>query len=152
MDSLRLDAVDAVDLAIVSAHCQDAVLRVDDMTFHPAERRFVLAMNRFVWEAVDRRPRFSLRRRDYERRRAALSFARVEGVRRLGLDQRAGSQVLSLLAIRFEAGDAPSGAIELVFAGGSAIRLDVECIEARLADLGAAWSTPARPDHDKDAR
>lgn len=55
--------------------------------------------------------------------------------------------MLNLLAITFEAGDAPSGTIVLTFSGGAALRLEVECIEAQLADLGAAWETPSRPSH-----
>ncbi|MBC8129252.1 MAG: DUF2948 family protein [Rhizobiaceae bacterium] len=151
MDSLRLDAVDADDLAILSAHCQDAVLRVADMSFDAGRQRFMMVMNRFVWEKAEARSRFSLfRRRDYERRRAALQFTRVRKVQHVGLDPRIGDQVLSLLALRFEEHDAPSGLIELVFAGGSAIRLDAECVEARLSDLDAAWTTTGRPDHDRE--
>ena len=57
------------------------------------------------------------------------------------------ADVLELLAIRFVPGEAPGGTIELVFSGGGAIRLDVECIEARLADLGGAWEASSRPQH-----
>ena len=52
--------------------------------------------------------------------------------------------MLSLLAIRFVAADAPAGMVELDFSGGATIRLDVECIEARLADLGGAWEASSR--------
>ena len=55
--------------------------------------------------------------------------------------------MLSLLAISFAATDAPAGTVELVFSGGGAIRLEVECIEARLADLGGAWEASSRPVH-----
>lgn len=152
MDSLRLDGVDEDDLAIISAHCQDAIVRAEDCRFSEGEHRFVIPMNRFVWERAQERFRFKVfSRPDYERRRAVLHFDRVLGVKRHGVDPQAADQVLSLLAIRFSAGDAPSGSIELVFAGGSAIRLDVECVEARLTDLDAAWSTTARPDHEADA-
>ena len=151
MDSLRLDGVDDDDLAIISAHCQDAIVRAEDCQYLEAEGRFVLPMNRFVWEKAQERFRIAVfRRPDYERRRAVLHFDRVLSVKRNAVDPRAVDQVLSLLAIRFSPGDAPSGSIELVFAGGSAIRLDVECVEARLTDLDAAWSTSARPDHEAD--
>lgn len=155
MDSLRLDAVDADDLAILSACCQDAVLRLEDCLYLPGEQRFVVAMNRFAWEKALPRPRFGFgrrrrrRRQEDERRRSVLHFNRVGGVRRTGLEAAMPAQVLSLLTLRFTEGDAPSGTIELVFAGGSAIRLDVECVEARLSDQGAAWSAAARPDHDR---
>lgn len=149
MDKLRLIAVDADDLAILSAHCQDAVLKLSDCRYFKDEGRFVVALNRFAWETAGPQRRFSWpRRQDYERRRSALHFERVEAVRRQRLTA-AEETPLDLLAIRFTPTDEPSGSIELVFAGGSAIRLDVECIEARLTDLGPAWATASRPDHDR---
>lgn len=57
-------------------------------------------------------------------------------------------EVLSLLALRFTPADQPPGGrVDLVFSGGAAVRLEVECIEARLADLGPAWQTDHRPQH-----
>lgn len=151
MADLKLMGVDAEDLAILSAHCQDAVVRSAEMSSLPAEGRFVLVMNRFAWEVADERRRFAFtRRKAFERRRSVLHFDRVLRVRQTGVLIGDPDQVLALLAIRFIAGEEPSGTVELVFAGGSAIRLDVECIEAQLSDLGAAWSTQNRPDHDRD--
>ena len=50
----KLVALDAEDLAVVSAHCQDAVLKLRDARFFPSERRFVLELNRFAWERLMR--------------------------------------------------------------------------------------------------
>jgi hypothetical protein len=55
--------------------------------------------------------------------------------------------VLSLLTLTFAPDDAPQGTITLTFAGGGAVRLTVECIEAALTDLGAAWATARKPEH-----
>jgi hypothetical protein len=143
-DLLRLAAVDGEDLAVISAHVQDAVLKVGDLSYLPKERRFVVAMNRFIWEKAQGR------RSDYERRRTALSFDRVSGVRLSRIDRARKDAVLELLAVNFEPTDPPAGKITLVFAGGGAVQLDVEVIEARLADLGAAWATAAKPSHDLD--
>jgi hypothetical protein len=145
-DQLRVAAIDEEDLAVVSAYVQDAVLKVGDMVFLPREHRFALAMNRFIWEkAIDgKRP-------DYERRRAALTFDRVLKVQTAGIDRSKPDAVLELLAVRFTVGDNPAGIVELIFAGGGAVRLNVEVIEARLADLGAAWATKARPNHETSA-
>jgi len=41
----------------------------------------------------------------------------------------------------------PDGTVELAFAGGGTIRLAVECLEARMQDLGAAWAAKATPAH-----
>ncbi len=149
MDLLRLMALDVGDLDIVSAHVQDAVIRAGDLRFSPERRQFTIAMNRFVWEKAPPRRGLLRRRGEYERRRSVLHFDRVLQARRSGFAQGDDEAMLALLALRWSHGDDPSGTIDLVFAGGAAIRLDVECIEAQLTDLGAAWSTPSRPDHDK---
>jgi Protein of unknown function (DUF2948) len=143
-DLLRLAAIDAEDLAVISAHVQDAVLKVGDMTYLPREHRFVVAMNRFIWEKAEgRRP-------TYERRRAALTFDRVNSAKLSRIDRTRPDAVLELLAVEFAAiaDDEPGGIVTLIFAGGAAVQLAVEVIEVRLADLGAAWATAAKPAHD----
>lgn len=152
MSELHLLALDADDLQVISACCQDAVMKTGELTFDPLAGRFIMVMNRFAWEAAQRKGGLGfLRRRQRERRRAVLHFDRVLGVRQMNVAADQPGEVLDLLAIRFHAGEDPSGTVELVFAGGAAIRLEVECIEAQLTDLGAAWSTEAEPDHDRPA-
>ena len=145
MELLRLAALDAEDLAVVSAHLQDAILRAGDLAWLAGERRFALVARRFDrGTAPGEAPR---------RRLVGVHFERVLGVKARGLRPGSDSDaVLSLLAVTFEPTEAPSGTATLVFAGGAAIRLDVECIEVRLKDLGPVWEADARPDHDADAR
>lgn len=142
MKRLRLLALDAEDLSVVSAHCQDAVLKPGDIRYFPAEHKLIVSMNRFAWELSDRP------KHPFERRRAAMHFARVNKVATLGIDRRATDQVLSLLAITFTEGRAPSGTVEFVFAGGAAMRAEVECIEAQLTDMPASWEAGSRPSHE----
>jgi hypothetical protein len=59
--------------------------------------------------------------------------------------------VLNLLAVEFEATDAPAGTVTLTFSGGPKLRLEVECLEAELVDLGPRWSAEARPDPGAEA-
>ena len=146
MTDLKLIALDAEDLAILSAHLQDAVLKVSDMAYLPRERRFAAVVNRFDWAAALPAGEHESRR---QRRRTALRFDRVVAAQLQGIDTKAASRVLSLLAIQFESAALPAGAVVLHFAGGAAIRLEVECIEAELRDLGAVWSTRSTPDHAK---
>ena len=143
-DRLRLIALDSEDLAVLSAHVQDAVLKVGDLSWLPQEKRFVVAMNRFVWEKAQKG---SWLKRDYQRRRSCLHFDRVEAVRSTGIIRAATETVLELLAVRFEPRDGPSGDVLIDFAGGASIRLAVECLEVQLADLGPAWSTARAPRH-----
>jgi hypothetical protein len=142
MSELKLVALDEEDLKIISAHVQDAVLKVGDMTYDARRQHFVMAINRFAWEV---KPRWFRRR--HERRRSLIHFARVSSVKSAGIDLDRKDEVLSLLAIRFEKTEIPAGIVELAFSGGATIRLKVECIEGRLTDLGAAWETGARPVH-----
>ncbi|MGA0595096.1 DUF2948 family protein [Enterovirga sp. CN4-39] len=142
MEPLKLAAFDSDDLAIVSTHLQDAVIRVGDLTFLPEKRRFALVGRRFDWEAADREPR---------RRLTGCHFDRVLAVKVRGIDRGRPDEVLNLLAITFEPADPPSGAAILHFAGGACIRLELECIEALMKDLGPVWAAEKRPVHDVES-
>ncbi|SMC87535.1 DUF2948 family protein [Rhizobium sp. RU36D] len=145
MTSLKLQALDQDDLAVISAHVQDAVLRVGDISFLPKSQQFSLAVNRFVWEAAEGQ------RKNFERRRAVLTFKRVASVRSIGFDRGKPTEILSLLALRFmQQGEGPDGTMELVLSGGGMIALDMECIELQLADTGGAWETSHKPSHPGD--
>lgn len=141
MKQLKLMALDSQDLQVISSCCQDAVLKVGDLEYLAQQKQFTLSLNRFAWE-VDGKSKTS------ERRKSVLHFAQVKGVKISGIDRHDKEMVLSLLAILFESGDEPSGEIELVFAGDGAIKLNVECIEAQLADMPAAWEAKGRPSHE----
>jgi hypothetical protein len=148
MPELKLIALDADDLAVISAHMQDAVLKVADLAYLPAEKRFAAVGSRFDWaEALkDGKPGG----RGYARRQAALRFERVLRAKVQGIDMRRKDAVLSLLAVSFEPGEAPAGSVMLHFSDGGMIRLEVECIEAELKDLGPAWSVKSMPHHPED--
>lgn len=140
---LRLIAFDSEDLEVVSAHLQDALVRVGDMAWLPEQDRFVLGLSRFDW--------ISAQAGQCERAVAALEFQRVRTVRQNAVPQREPNTVLNLLAIVFEPGEAPSGSVLLTFSGGAALRLEVECLEAHLTDLGPRWTAKSRPGHALDA-
>ena len=140
MDLLKLVALDQEDLAVVSAHLQDAVLRVGDIVYLPQEHRFAIEARRFDWEGKSTETP--------QRRLACLHFEHVKGVRVRGIDQANKDAVLSLLAITFEEKDAPSGTATLIFAEGGAIQVDLECIEMQMKDLGPVWASESRPAHE----
>lgn len=146
MTALKLAALDQDDLQAMSVYVQDAVMKVGDLAYQPNDRQFVLTMNRFVWEGASDK---SVKPDTYERRRAALHFKRVLGVKAQNIRQDAKDAVIELLAVQFEpeGSEDPKGTVLLHFAGGGAIRLSVECVEAQLSDLGAAWETSSRPEH-----
>ena len=137
MDLLRLVAFDPEDLAVISAHLQDSLLRVGDIAYLPKERRFAIQIRRYDWEAATP-----------QRRLTCMQFAPVTGVRVRGTDQSSRDGVLNLLAIAFEERDAPSGTATLIFAEGGAIQVDLECIEMQMKDTGPVWAAESRPSHE----
>jgi hypothetical protein len=152
MSELKLIALDADDLAVISAHLQDAVLKVADFAYLPRQRRFAAVGNRFDWaDALGKDGK--AQDHEYVRRQTALRFERVRGVKVQGIDLQRKAAVLALLAISFEPGsapEAPDGHISLHFADGGVIRLEVECIEVELTDLGPVWRARSKPQHPDD--
>jgi len=141
--ALTLAAGDAEDLEVISARLQDAVAPLKDLVYLPKKRRFAALFNRFKWE--DKRAGANLRVR------ALLHFDDVLSVKSKGLKHGAPEAIVSLLAIRFtpRQADDPAGSVELVFAGGGALLLEVECLDAGLSDVGGEWAARGRPTHDE---
>ena len=128
---LKLIALDADDLAVISAHVQDAGVQAADIVWRQGEKRLVVGMNRLDWEQT-------LSREEPAPRRliSALRFDRVLACKSRNIDLEAPDTALELLGIEFHPGDAPGGSVVLMFSHGGALRLDVECLECELADLG----------------
>ena len=139
---LKLFARAAEDMDIISAHAQDAVLQTGDMAFLDDLRRVVLVMNRFCWELPES---------ESLRVRSALQIGNIVSARRRNIRTDQPDGVLSLLALRFESGDPPSGTVSIIFSGGGEIRLAVEACEAILEDITEPWAATRRPTHDSNA-
>lgn len=126
----RLIALDTEDLAVISAHVQDARVLTGDIIWRQTEKRLVVGMNRLDWEQTldgETEP---------GRLIAALRFDRVLSCKSRNIDLSAPDTALELLGIEFHPGEAPGGSAVLIFSHGGALRLDVECLECELADLG----------------
>ena len=136
-EPLRLLAEDADDLAVISAALQDAVAKVGDIRFEPAARRLTVAFNRYRWEAGG------------ERVRAGFQLGGVMAVKARNLRREPKDAVVELLAVTFEPGEAPGGVVTLAFAGGGDLAVEVECIDAALADVSQPWRTPRKPGHEE---
>ena len=138
MARLRLAAGDAEDLEVLSARLQDAVFKLKDAIWQSKQRRFAVVVNRLQWEEGGK-----------TRVRAGLHFDGVLKVQSNHVKLGAEEAVVSILALRFASNGSedPGGAIEIVLAGGGAIRLTVECIDGELADMTAPWAARATPDH-----
>jgi hypothetical protein len=137
---LKLLARDTEDLEVLSVHLQDAELKVADLVFLPREHRFAFAVDRFDWE------RRTLENKNC-RRRTAVHFESVIKVSSRGVPLDNKDAQLNLLALAFEPGEPPGGAVHLLFEDGADIRLEVECLEGALKDLGPTWDCTCCPSH-----
>jgi len=151
---LRLRAVDTIDLAVIAAHLQDAVVQLGDIAYQPGQRRFALMFNRFMWEDVqdDAGPGAKAdKSAPYRRVRSALHFDGVLKVKSQGLRLERKDAVAEMLTLAFAPDGEVAGAITMTFAGGGAIKLEVECLDAWLSDVTQPWPTPNLPRHGTDA-
>jgi hypothetical protein len=147
MELMKLVAMDLDDIEIVSTHVQDSVVKVGDIHWRPEEKRLVVALSRFDWEGA------ACCGSDpcYQRRLSALRFDRVLACKCRNVSPKDKDAVLNLLAVEFSESAPPAGVVTLFFSGGAALRLEVECLECELADLGPTWTTVKCPVHPDDA-
>ena len=140
---LNLAALDAEDLPVLAALCQDAVFPITEMSFGRKARRFAVLLNRFRWEdAANRRAR-------PERVQSVLVVEHVLSVSSQGVDRADTDVILSLLSLEFQPGADGGGQVLLTLAGDGAIRLDVESLEVSLRDVTRPYVAPSGkiPDH-----
>jgi len=133
---LRLLAQDADDLAVISAAMQDAVAKVGDINYEAKAHLLTIAFNRYCWEAEA-----------HVRVRSALQLGGVMKVQTRKIRRNVRDAVLEVLAVSFEAGEAPGGTVTISCAGGGDLRATVECVDAVLADVSEPWPTPRTPTH-----
>ena len=95
MEPLKLIALDEEDLAVVSSLLQDAVLRVADMTYVPAQKRFAAVLNRFDWETA---AKDGDQDKDFRRRRAGAQIR--PRVRRAAQEREAARERAGAVAAR----------------------------------------------------
>jgi len=138
---LRLVAMDAEDLQVLSALCQDAVFPATEMQWQPKQKRFGMLLNRFRWEDI---PQAERGNRKPERVQCVLAVENVTRVASQGVDRTDGDTILSLLAVTFE-----EDAVILTLAGDGAVRLEVEDLEVALREVTRPYAAVSGkvPDH-----
>jgi hypothetical protein len=151
---LKLIARDAEDLAVVASCLQDALVPLNEMRYLSAERRFIMVVNRFLWErdkphgAKMEKPGDASFDDDegypgtHQRIHSGLCIDRVLAVRSRDINRDRPDQFLELLTTQYE-----PGKLDFVFAGGGVIQLEVEGLSLFLQDLGESWPTQWQPQH-----
>ena len=94
-NNLKLVGKNEEDLKIISAYLQDSVVIIKDIVFLKKNRTFIMILNRFMWEDVEKGVF-----RQNKRVRCALKFEEVIKVQSKNINQKNKNKPLEYLAIR----------------------------------------------------
>ncbi len=140
--NLKLIANSDEDLRVISAHLQDAIVSVKDIANLKKNKIFLMQLNRFMWEDVEK----GVFRKN-KRIRTVLKFENVVKVLRKNINLKKKDSFLDFLAIESSLTIDKSYEIRLIFSGDSIIKIIAEVVEVTLDDQGTAWSSKTKPKH-----
>jgi len=141
-NNLKLIGKNQEDLKIISAYTQDSVVAVKDMVFLQQSRIFIMLINRFMWEDVEK-GMF----RQSRRIRSAIKFEEVLKVKSKEINQKNKNKRLECLMIKCNEISNNNYEIKIFFSGDGIITLISEAIEVVMNDLGKAWNVKHIPEH-----
>ena len=140
--NLKLMARTEEDMKVVSAHLQDSIANVADIANLEKNRIFLMQLNRFMWEDVEK----GILRKN-KRIRTVLKFDNVIKVHSKNINQLKKDKFLDFLTIETNKMPDNNYEMKIVFAGDSVIKVIAEVIEVTLDDQGSAWDTKNMPKH-----
>ncbi|MDC0449552.1 DUF2948 family protein [Pelagibacteraceae bacterium] len=141
--NLKLSATSDEDLRVIAAHLQDAIVSVKDIANLKKNRIFLIQLNRFMWEDVEK----GVFRKN-KRIRTVLKFDNVVNVLSKKINTKDDKIFLDFLTIESSLLPDKSYEIKLIFSGDSVIKIKVEVIDVTLDDQGSPWEAKAEPKHD----
>ena len=140
--NLKLIARTEEDLRVVSAHLQDAIVNVSDISNLKKNKIFLMQMNRFMWEDFEK----GVFRKN-KRIRTIIKIENVLNVHSKNINQSKKDKFLDFLTIETNRMPDNNYEMKIVFAGDSIIKIISEVIEVTLDDQGEAWDTKNMPKH-----
>ena len=140
--NLKLMGKNQEDLKVISAYSQDCIVAIKDIVFLQKNKIFVMLVNRFMWEDVEKGPF-----RTNKRIRCAIRFEEVLTARSKNINQKDKNRYLECLAIKSDKIVNNNYEINFFFSGDGVITLVVEAIEVIMHDLGDSWSVKHIPKH-----
>ena len=140
--NLKLIGKNKEDLEIISSYIQDSIVSIGDMVFLEKNRIFLMIINRFMWENVEKKIS-----KQIKRIRCAIKFEEVLKVKSKKIDQKNKNTTLECLAIKCNEILNKNYEIIFFFSGQGVITLIAESIEVVLHDFGEAWNVKHIPKH-----
>lgn len=140
--NLKLIVRNREDLKVISTYSQDSIVAIKDITFLKKNRIFIMIINRFMWEDIERGINGQSKRI-----RCALKFEGILKVKSKKINQKNKNKHLECLAIECNEILSKNNEIIFFFAGGGVITLISEFIEAVMHDIGKPWNVRHIPKH-----
>ena len=137
-----LTAKNQKDLEIISTYSQDSIVAIKDVIFLEKNRIFIMIINRFMWESVEKDTY-----NKNKRIRCAIKFEDVLKVKSKKINQKNKNKNLECLAIKCNEVLNKNYHINFFFSGGGVISLITESIEVVMNDLGESWNVKHIPQH-----
>ena len=141
--NLKLLATSDEDLRVVAAHLQDAIVSIQDIANLRKNRIFLIQLNRFMWEDVEK----GVFRKN-KRIRTVLKFDNVVSVTSKNINIKKDKKFLDFLTIESNLLSDKSYEIKLIFSGDAAIKIKTEVIDVTLDDQGSPWESKTQPKHN----
>ena len=141
-NNLKLIGKNEEDLKVISAYSQDSVVSVKDIVFLKKKKIFVMMINRFMWEDVEKGVF-----RQNKRIRCAIKFEDVLKVKSKKINQKDKNSILECLAIKCNKALNKNYEIKIFFSGEGMVTLISEAIEISMQDLGKSWNVKHIPQH-----
>ena len=141
--NLKLLATSDDDLRVVAAHLQDAIVSIQDIANLKKNRIFLIQLNRFMWEDVEK----GIFRKN-KRIRTILKFDNVISVLSKNINIKKDKKFLDFLTIESNLLSDKSYEIKLIFSGDAAIKIKTEVIDVTLDDQGSPWESKTQPKHN----
>ena len=141
--NLKLLATSDEDLRVVAAHLQDAIVSTQDIISLKKNRIFLIQLNRFMWEDVEK----GIFRKN-KRIRTVLKFDNVISVLSKNINTNESINFLDFLTIESNLLTDNSYEIKLIFSGNTMIKIKAEVIDVTLDDQGAPWESKIQPKHN----
>ena len=141
--NLKLLATSSKDLKVIAAHLQDAIVSTIDIASLKKNRIFLIQLNRFMWEDVEK----GMFRKN-KRIRTVLKFDNVISVLSKNINTQNLKNFLDFLTIKSSLLSDKSYEIKLIFSGDAVIKIKAEVVDVTLDDQGSPWESKTAPKHN----
>ena len=141
-NSLKLIGKKLEDIKVISAYLQDSIVTLKNIAFLKKNRIFVMILNRFMWEDVEK----GFFRKN-KRIKCVVKFEEVIKVKSQNINQKNKNKILECLAIKCSSPFDEIYNIKIYFSGGGTITMISDVIDIVLDDLGKPWNVKHVPIH-----